>query len=151
MDLANKEEWPSRKEGSEVVLKEGRKENPNPGEISVSDSFQTVSDIVFQILNKAAPGPRRSSMVFPKSFHRWHFCRYLLANTFSVSLAAAWSAGRAPWARSSAWAFASCKAVSAFPRTVSASFTQFTWESQRSPVCDYDGKLSSALTYVQSI
>ena len=26
MDLANKEEWPSRKEGSEVVLKEGRKE-----------------------------------------------------------------------------------------------------------------------------
>ena len=32
MDLANKEEWPSRKEGSEVVLKEGRKEGRKEGE-----------------------------------------------------------------------------------------------------------------------
>ena len=40
MDLANKEEWPSRKEGSEVVLKEGRKEGRRI-QIPVRSLFQT--------------------------------------------------------------------------------------------------------------
>ena len=67
MDIANKEEWPGRKDGREEVLKEGRKEG-NPGEVSVSDSFQTVSDFIFQTLTKTAPGPTRSGMVSLKPF-----------------------------------------------------------------------------------